>query len=187
LVAVTTMSGCKAIATGRPPSAVCYRERVGPRRRSRRARRVTATRKVAPRPRAPSAETLLLALARAVSERVADRAPAPDVAALVETLAAAYAPGAPLEAALRATPRPGAGDKSAELALGFAREQVRLAMLEVVESGRAAHLVRRDTDAETLAWLWLAACESLAHEPPPAVPDRVQALTAFLTAASAGA
>jgi hypothetical protein len=120
----------------------------------------------------------LLALARTVSARAGQFTQAPDVTAMAESVAAAYAPDAPLTVALRDT----ASDKTAQLALGWAREQVRLALMEIVESARAARLMRTDTDAETLAWLWLAACESLAHEAPTAVADRVHALTAFLTA-----
>ena len=103
---------------------------------------------------------------------------APDVTAVAERVAAAYAPDTPLTVALREI----ATDKIAQLAFGWAREQMRLALMEIVEAARAAQVMRTDADADTLAWLWLAACESLAHETPTAVADRGHALTAFLTA-----
>jgi hypothetical protein len=132
---------------------------------------------LAPPPPSP-AETLLLDLARDMSARAAGSTSSPDIATMVDLLAAAYAPGAPLAEALREP----ASEKTAQLARGWAREQVRLALMEMVTSATAAQLMRTDTDADTLAWLWLAACESLAHETPAAVPDRVSALTTFLTA-----
>jgi hypothetical protein len=133
---------------------------------------------VSPPPVTSAAETLLLALARSVSARAGQIVHTPDVTAVAETVGAAYAPDAALTIALRDS----ATDKTAQLALGWAREQMRLALREIVESARAARVMRTDTDADTLAWLWLAACESLAHETPTAVADRVHALTAFLTA-----
>lgn len=124
----------------------------------------------------------MLELARALARRGA--AQAADLSALVHDVAAAYAPDAALASALSADLRvevttPAA--KTAQLARAWAREQVRLALLEILERARARRLLRADGDAETLAWLWLAACEALPHEPPDAVPDRVHALVRFLT------
>jgi hypothetical protein len=154
-------------------------ESVGSRRRPRAARSAP----VPVAPTAPTAETLLLALAREVSARSATIVVAADVHAAVTALAAAYEPDAPLAIALRADWIARRGDKTAELALAWAREQVRVAMVELLQHARAARVVRADGDVETLGWLWLAACEALAHEPASAVPDRVHALTAFLTTA----
>jgi hypothetical protein len=123
----------------------------------------------------------LLALARDVGARSAQLVQPRDVAAVVETVAGAYGPDAPLAMALREDWLRGRGDKAAQLALGWAREQVRLALLDVLQRARPARLVRTEGEVETLAWLWLVACEALAHEPASAVPDRVHALTAFLT------
>jgi hypothetical protein len=127
-----------------------------------------------------TAETLLLTLAREVSARSAGVTQAADVHATVDVIAAVYAPETPLAMALREDWLYGRGDKTAQLALAWAREQVRVAMVEVLHRARAARLIRADRDVETLAWLWLAACEALAHEPATAVPDRVHALAAFL-------
>jgi len=75
------------------------------------------------------------------------------------------------------------GPLAAHLAIGWAREQIRVALAEALERGRAARVVRADIDADVLAWLWLAACEAIAHEPPSAVGDRADTLAAFLTRA----
>jgi hypothetical protein len=73
-----------------------------------------------------------------------------------------------------------AATKQRALALAWAREQARLALREVVERAAIAGAARRDVDADTLAWLLLAAGEALAREPAEAVPDRVRALAAFV-------
>lgn len=147
------------------------------RRRPRTTRRPSPAASAVPTPRV-SAETLLLALARALSTRAADTS---DLAAIIDASAAAYAPDAPLALALREDLLSQRDDKTARLALAWAREQVRLALVEVLQGARASRRLRMDGDVETLAWLWLAACEALAYERAEAVPDRMHALTTFLT------
>jgi hypothetical protein len=129
-----------------------------------------------------SAETLLLALARDLTMRAAALPRAGDVDGIVATLASQYGPDAPLATALREDWLRGRGDKTARLALAWAREQVRLALVDVLHRARAPRAMRTDGDTETVAWLWLAACEALAHEPASAVGDRSHALAAFLHA-----
>jgi hypothetical protein len=124
----------------------------------------------------------LLALARDLTARAAQLTQAADLRAVVDALAAAYGPASPLAAATREDWLRGRGDKNVRLALGWAREQVRLAMVDVVQRAARASLVRSHADAETLAWLWLACCEALAYEPASAAADRVQALVALLGA-----
>ena len=124
----------------------------------------------------------MLALARELTERAAQFTQAADLRAVVDALAAAYGPESPLAAAMREDWLRGRNDKNVRLALGWAREQVRLAIVDVVQRAAQTSLVRAHADAETLAWLWLACCEALAYEPPSAVADRVQALSAFLGA-----
>ena len=143
------------------------------RRRSRKARRPRRRRRAAVTPR-PRAEALLLDLARELAVRTAN---ATDVAAILDGVAPAYVTDAPLARALREAPR----DKAARLALAWAREQVRLALVDLLHRARAAHRLRPDGDVETLAWLCLAACEALAYEAEGAAPDRVHALRTFLT------
>ena len=154
-------------------AGVCYGGSVASRRRPVRTRR----------PAAPTAERLLLALARDLATRSAAVATAADVRALIESAFAAYGAETALAAALRDDWLRGRGDKTARLALGWAREQVRLALLDALVRARAARVLRRDGDLDTLAWLWLAACEALAHEVPAAAADRVHAFTAFLAPA----
>ena len=133
-----------------------------------------------------TAETLLLDLARDISARAGalDRKAdvKVDLESIVTALGAAYAPDAALATALREDWLRARGDKTADLALAWAREQVRLALSEVLQHARAMRAMRVDGDVETLAWLWLAACEALAHEPPSAAADRAHALVAFLRA-----
>jgi hypothetical protein len=128
----------------------------------------------------PDAEALLLDLARDIPIRT--DASMNDAEALVGTLASAYAPEMPLATALREDWLRGRGNKTAGLALAFAREQVRLAVSDVLQRARAKRTVRADADVDTLAWLVLSACEALTHEPPSAVSDRTQALVMFLHA-----
>jgi hypothetical protein len=141
-----------------------------------------AARRVAPdRPRV--AETLLLNLSRAVTARAATVVGPDDVRALVDALVAAYAPDAPLAAAIRKDWLRTRGDKAAHLAIAWAREQIRVALTEALERAREAGVVRTDVEADVLAWLWLAAAEAMAHEPPTAVGDRAETLAAFLSRA----
>jgi hypothetical protein len=139
------------------------RARSAPARR-RRARVVTR----APRP--SEAETRLLALAR----QLAALPRAAGLAAAVRTLADAHAPDAALPRALARARLASRGDKTAILAVAWAREQVRLAVEEI--AARAPRAAAPTTDVPTLAWLLLAAAESLAQEPPAAVADRLRAL-----------
>lgn len=71
-------------------------------------------------------------------------------------------------------------DATRVLALAWAREQVRLAVGELLDRVGPSARVRRDVPTDTLAWLVVAACEALAREPAEAVPDRLTALTAFI-------
>jgi len=176
-----------------PLTALCDHGRVTARRRPRAQRRAkTRPQRTAPRPApvvAPSpssaasrplaAEPFLLELARTLAKHSGVNAAG--LAAAVEAMAAAYAPDAPLALALRADALRTADDKTARLALGWAREHVRLALVEILQRASDARVVPSGRDAETLAWLWLAACEALAHELPSAVADRVHALLTFLT------
>lgn len=100
-----------------------------------------------------------------------------DSADAVRVLAAAFMPDGRTPHAVYAGWIASRGDKTGALALAWAREQVRLALEDVIERDRRRGRV--EAPAETLAWLVLAACESLAHEPPAAVADRVRALLAL--------
>jgi hypothetical protein len=76
-------------------------------------------------------------------------------------------------------------DKTRALALAWAREQLRLGLGEILARAAAAGDLRVALAAEPLAWCVLAACESLADEPPQAAPDRIRFLAEWLTGARA--
>ena len=65
------------------------------------------------------------------------------------------------------------GDKTAALALAFARENLRLALEEVLARAPRGAL---PGGPETRSWLVLAACEAIALEPREAAADRLRAL-----------
>ena len=88
-------------------------------------------------------------------------------------MAAAYAPDASLPRAVGQAWVRSRGDKTGTLALAFARENLRLALEEVL--GRAPRGALPGSP-ETRAWLVLAACEAIAQEPPEAAADRLRAL-----------
>jgi len=127
-------------------------------------------------PRPTPAEIRLLKLAQELAELARHAGGSPALSAPLLKLAAAYGPSAPLpQEVFRAWVR-SRNDKTAALALAWAREQVRLGLQEVVERTTRGARSRVDIDAETFAWILLAACEAIAQEPPSAVADRVRAL-----------
>lgn len=136
------------------------------RRRARRSRRP------APRPTASPDEARLLRLAGELAALARD-ASTPDVA-LAEALARLARAHAPSRHA-----RLGLGAPH-ELALAWAREQVRVALADLLARAARAGLARRDLDAAALAWLVLAGAEALQHEPPDAVEDRLEALRSLI-------
>ena len=133
-------------------------------------RKPAASRRPAPAraPRTTAAEAQLLRLARDLTGL--------PLASALEKLAAAWAPGAPLPRDVAKAFLQSRGDKTAALALAWAREQVRLALEETVAAAARRERRRIEADPDTLAWLLVAACESIAHEPPSAVADRVRAI-----------
>ncbi len=142
-------------------------------RKPQRKRKPAAARRPAPRrtPRPSPAETHLLRLAREITGL--------PLAAAIEKLTAAWAPGAALPRDVAQAFVRSRGDKTSALALAWAREQVRLALEEIIAAAPKPGRGRIQAGADTLAWLLLAACESIAHEPPSAVADRVSAILEF--------
>jgi hypothetical protein len=142
------------------------------RSRSRRAGRARAVARAPARGRRPSpAEAALLELARSLGAG----APESDaVTAMLSRLEQAFAPGAPLPRQLAHAWLRTRGDKTGALALGWAREQVRRALADVLlrqdppAGGRGRGL------ADLTAWLLLAVAEAEAHEPGGAVGDRLR-------------
>jgi hypothetical protein len=140
------------------------KKRTRARTRSRRAPRVA-------RPAPPSeAETRLLSLAREIAAVPASAG----IAAALRVLAEAHAPEAPLPRALAQAWLRSRGDKTKALALAWAREQVRLALEEIIarEPDRGA----LGGNADARAWVLLAAVEAIAQEPPEAAADRLRTL-----------
>jgi len=118
-------------------------------------------------PQPTPAETLLLSLAKDLAGAPLDRA--------LCQLADAFAPNADLPREVYGAWIKSRHEKTATLALSWAREQVRLSLEETIT--RSPRNRRTPGLApDTLAWLLLAACEAIAHEPPSAVADRVRAV-----------
>jgi len=116
-------------------------------------------------PRPTRAETLLLTLAKDLAGTPLDGA--------LRRLADAFTPGADLPREMYGAWIKSRREKTTSLALSWAREQVRLSLEETIaRSPRMRPALGLAPD--TLAWLLLAACEAIAHEPPSAVADRVR-------------
>jgi len=155
-----------ASAKRRPTARVTHKRAAtggGPASRQPAARTARPIQIALPRP--SRAETLLLTLAKDLADAPLDGA--------LRRIADAFTPGAELprevfNAWIKARP-----EKTASLALSWAREQVRLSLEEtIVRSLRGRPPLGLPPD--TLAWLLLAACEAIAYEPPSAVADRVR-------------
>ncbi len=151
-----------------------------------RSKRSTTHARAKPRlPRATAEhapDTALLRLARTIADVRAADGPGRLQAAL-EQLAAAYGHDTEVPALLFETwlerRRHGRLDKTRALAVAWAREQVRLALQELLEEESARGRIRADVTAESLAWMLLVGCEALAHEPPGSAPDKVRLLLAL--------
>ena len=117
------------------------------------------------------AERQLLALAGEVAATAKQERP---VAAALRLLASQYAPGSALPRAVARAWLAGRADKTMTLALAWARENVRLALEEVLAG--SPHEGALSAGAGVRAWLLLAGCEAIAHEPPAAGADRLRDL-----------
>ena len=138
----------------------------------------------APPTRPAAAERALLALARDLAALGrAETSPRATITAALDALAAAFQWDAPLPHALAAARIAARRDKTRALALAWAREQLRLALGEILVRAGASGELAPTLPAEPLAWFVLAACESLADEPPQAAPDRLRLLAEWLTGA----
>ena len=117
-------------------------------------------------PQPTRAETLLLSLAKDLAGSPLDKA--------LPALAGAFAEtSAELPRELFAAWIKSRHEKTASLALSWAREQLRLSLEETIARSPKPPATPALTP-DTLAWLLLAACESIAYEPPSAVADRVR-------------
>jgi hypothetical protein len=57
-------------------------------------------------------------------------------------------------------------DESLSLSLAWGREQLRASLQEILDVGAAAGVMRKDPPPAALAWVLLAACETLLREAP---------------------
>jgi len=135
------------------------------RRRGRRPKR----RAPSPPARLGAGEARLLALARDLAALITTAPPSRLLDAALERLASTTGP-----MALNRR------DKTKALAAAWAHEQARLAMQEILERETRRGALRGDLSRPLLAWLLIAAREALAHEPPDALDERLQALGRFL-------
>lgn len=143
------------------------------------ARRPAARRTPAPPP-LRSADSLLLELARSVDALARDPAEVNVLPAALARLEEAYGRHAELPRALAESWLHTRNDKAAVLALAWAREQLRLALLAVIQREAGRGRVRTDLSPDAAAWLLLAGSEAMAHEPPGAAPDRTAMLLELL-------
>jgi hypothetical protein len=126
------------------------------------------------------AERGLLALAQRVSAIATEHDPvATSLRTAVEMLLTACIGTGPLGIALLDGWRAGRTDERAALALAWAREQLRLAIAELLARELAAERLRPDAPLDALAWTFLIAAEASVHELPGSATDRVDALLAL--------
>jgi hypothetical protein len=135
---------------------------------------------VAPPPAAAAGERRLLDLAAELGALAPDAGFPGTLEAALDRLRAAFGGSAPAAIDVFDNWLRTRGDKTRALALAWAREQVRLGLRELLDHEVRAGRARTDLSADTLAWLVLAGCEALAHEPPGADADRLRALLGFV-------
>jgi hypothetical protein len=123
----------------------------------------------------------LLTLARTLTELTAIDSPRAALAAALDRLATAFEADAPLPRALAVARNAALADNARTLAITWGREQLRLSLGEILARAAAAGDVRVTLPTDSLAWLVLAGCESLADEPRAAAPDRLRLLAEWLT------
>ncbi len=156
-------------------------------RRSRARRRAASSRRSTTPTSAPvtiadvTADRDLLGLAQQVAA-IAEGADEAPIRQALEALAAAFAHDGPtarrfFEAWLART-------EASALAVAWAREQLRLALEDLVAREAKHGRVRTDVPAATLAWMLLAGAEAMAHEPPGDAAVRIDALLAVIAPAA---
>ncbi|MBI1733817.1 MAG: hypothetical protein HYR51_01465 [Candidatus Rokubacteria bacterium] len=160
---------------------VCYRRHMARAKKPAKVTKSTARRRAKPARSRADAERELLALAARLSTTAADAEPPPtSLRAALDELLTAYAADGALAAALIEARRGARGDKRASLALAWAREQLRLAIEELLAREAKADRLRAPLALDALAWLVLVAAESVIHEPPAAAVDRTDTLLALV-------
>ena len=152
-------------------------------RKSTSGKRKAAPRAVRPRRTSPDVERVMLALAQRTADVARQTDPAAtSLRAALDTLLGAHAahPAMLLDAWQRAH-----RDKRTALALGWAREQLRIAVADLLERETKAGRLPAEAPRDALAWLIVVASEAAASESAASVTDRVDALLAVLRSSSA--
>ena len=167
----TSKSARRAPKTARGKPKAARRRGKSERPRSQPSRPLEPNRAPVRAVRPSDAEQRLLALASEVTALSKGDRP---VAATLQMLAAADAPGSALPRAVARAWLASRGDKTLTLALAWARENVRLVLEDVL--ARSSHEGTLPVGADLRAWLILSACEAIAQEPPAAGADRLRAL-----------
>ena len=126
------------------------------------------------------AEAGLLELARALAAIPTASGEGDGLARALDLLDRAFGPSSLLPRQLAQAWLQTLGDKTGALALGWAREQVRRALAEVVDAVSPEAGREPAVPADTAAWLLLAAAEGESHEVGGTVSDRLGAVCALL-------
>jgi hypothetical protein len=135
-------------------------------------------------PKPSDAERHLLALAARLSTVGAEGdPPVTPLGVTVKDLLGAHAADGALAEALIDARRVARADKRAALALAWAREQVRLAVEEVLAREAKAERLHPALPLDAVAWVLLVAAESLVHDPSGGALDRLDTLLALAGAA----
>jgi hypothetical protein len=129
---------------------------------------------------ATRAEAALLRLATEITMAAASAEGRSPLRAALDVVAGAHAKGAALPSALFQWWLARDSDDAARLALGWAREQVRVALEEILQRERTAGRARSDVPLGALAWIALAGCEAIAHEPAGTAAERLDTLISVL-------
>jgi hypothetical protein len=100
--------------------------------------------------------------------------------AATEILFGAFSAGGALAPALLDAWRVARNDKRTALALAWAREQLRLAIADVIAREAKALRMTSDAPIDALAWALLVAAEACVHEAPGSPPERIDAALALV-------
>ena len=143
----------------------------------------SATKSAGARRTPPDVERAILELAQRVAAIAAEATP--EATSLRAALAHLLATHASHGMALLDAWKRARADKRAALALGWAREQLRLAIVELLGREAKAGRLRADPH-DALAWVVVVASESAVVEAPTNAGDRIDTLMAVLGADTSG-
>lgn len=126
-------------------------------------------------------EMALLELAQRLSAIAAeDEPPGTSLRGALERVVASYARGGALAKLVADAWRAATTDKRAALSLAWAREQLRLAVADVLAREAKGGRLRADLPLDAVAWVVLAGAEAVMHELPERAVDRIDTLLALV-------